>query len=95
MALTTRELGFLSDEIRRVLQASGLNIYTVRNTDDAHYRKGIHRGEDMYENQGFIVHFFNKEKIEHLAKGFDIINIERFEEGKLPRKLFLVILRKK
>jgi len=95
MALTTKELEFLSDEIRRVLKPGSLNIYTVRNTDDTHYRQGIHRGEDMYENQGFIVHFFNKEKINHLAKGFDIINIERFEEGKLPRKLFLVSLGKK
>ena len=95
MALTTKELEFLSDEIRRVLKSGGLNIYTVRNTDDSHYRQGIHRGEDMYENQGFIVHFFNKEKIEHLAKSFDITNIERFEEGKLPRKLFLVVLSKK
>lgn len=95
MALTTKELEFLSDEIRRVLKPGSLNIYTVRNTDDAHYRQGVHRGEDMYENQGFIVHFFNKEKIEYLAKGFDIINIERFEEGKLPRKLFLVVLSKK
>ena len=94
MALTTKELEFLSDEIRRVLKPGGLNIYTVRNTDDAHYRQGIHRGEDMYENQGFIVHFFNKEKINHLAKGFDIINVERFEEGKLPRKLFLVLSKK-
>lgn len=92
MALTTKELEFLSDEIRRVLKPGGLNIYTVRNTDDSHYRQGIYRGEDMYENQGFIVHFFNKEKINHLAKGFDIINIERFEEGKLPRKLFFVVL---
>lgn len=95
MALTTKELEFLSDEIRRVLKPTGVNIYTVRNTDDAHYRQGIHRGEDMYESQGFIVHFFNKEKIEHLAKGYEIVSIDSFEEGKLPRKLFLVILRKK
>lgn len=95
MALTTRELELLSDEIRRVLKPTGVNIYTVRNTDDAHYRQGIHRGEDMYESQGFIVHFFNKEKIEHLAKRYEIVSIDSFEEGKLPRKLFLVILRKK
>ena len=95
MALTTKELEFLSDEIKRVLKLGGLNIYTVRNTNDSHYRQGTHRGEDMYENQGFIVHFFNKEKIEHLTNGFDIINIERFEEGKLPRKLFFVVLGRK
>jgi len=33
--------------------------------------------------------------VEHLAKGFDIVNIDTFEEGDLPRKLVLVTLRKK
>lgn len=94
MALTTKELEFLSEEIRRVLKFEGLNIYTVRNTDDAHYGKGIYRGEDMYENQEFIIHFFKKEKIEHLAKGYDILSVDKFEEGKLPRKLSLVVLLK-
>jgi len=95
MALTTGELEFISEEIKRVLKPGGLNIYTVRNIDDSHYRKGIHRGEDMYESQGFIVHFFNKEKVEHLAKGYEIESADKFEEGKLPRKLFLVVLSKK
>lgn len=94
MTLTTKELEFLSDEIRRVLKPGGLNIYTVRNTDDAHYKQGIHRGEDMYESQRFIVHYFDQEKVEHLAKGYEIVSIDKFEEGKLPRKLFLVILSK-
>ncbi len=95
MALTTRQLEFLPDEVRRVLRPGGLNIYTVRHTNDSHYRTGIHRGEDMYEVDGFIVHFFSREKVEHLAKGYDIISIEKFEEGGLPRKLFAVTLRKK
>ena len=95
MALTTSELEFLSQEVRRVLKSNGLNMYTVRNTKDKHYRTGIHRGEDMYEVNGFIVHFFSKEKVEHLAKGYDILSIEEFEEGELPRELFLVALRKK
>jgi SAM-dependent methyltransferase len=94
MALTTVELEFLSQEIRRVLKPGGLNIYTARNTSDAHYRTGIHRSEDLWEAGGFVVHFFSREKVEHLAKGYDIINIEEFEEGDLPRKLFLVTLRK-
>ncbi|MEN6321341.1 MAG: class I SAM-dependent methyltransferase [Syntrophaceae bacterium] len=95
MAFTTSELEFLSYEVRRVLQSNGLHIYTVRNTEDAHYRKGVSQGEDMYEINGFIVHFFSREKIEYLAKGFEIISVDEFEEGDLPRKLFQVTLRKR
>ncbi len=95
MALCTSELEALFQEVRRVLKPNGLNIYTVRHTGDAHYGKGIHRGEDMYEVGGFIVHFFSKEKIEHLANGYEIVSVDEFEEGELPRKLFLVMLRKK
>lgn len=94
MAFTTEELEFISEEINRVLKPNGLNIYTARNTNDAHYKRGIHRGEDMYENNGFIVHFFSKEKVEYLTKGFKLINITEFEEGRLPRKLYQVTLQK-
>jgi SAM-dependent methyltransferase len=94
MALTTGQLEFLSREISRVLKPGGLNIYTARNIGDAHYRTGVHCGEDIWKTGGFIVHFFSLEKVKHLAKGYDIINIEEFEEGDLPRKLFLVVLRK-
>jgi siroheme synthase (precorrin-2 oxidase/ferrochelatase) len=54
----------------------------------------VKEGEDMYENNGFIVHFFSKEKVEQLAKEFDLISVDEFEEGDLPRKLFLVITSK-
>jgi SAM-dependent methyltransferase len=94
MALATAELDFLSEEIRRVLKPGGLNIYTARNTCDAHYRTGIRRDEDMWEVGGFVVHFFSREKVDHLAKRYDMIGVEEFEEGDLPRKLFLVTLRK-
>ncbi|SDC42064.1 MULTISPECIES: class I SAM-dependent methyltransferase [unclassified Candidatus Frackibacter] len=95
MALTTQELKFLSDEVRRVLRPGGFNIYTARNTNDSDYGTGVHRGEDMYEVGGFIVHFFSKEKVKELAKGFEIVDIDEFEEGGLPRKLFQVTLKKK
>ncbi len=95
MALTTTELERLSDEVRRVLKPGGLHVYTVRHTGDAHYGTGIHRGEDMYEVGGFIVHFFSAEKIRQLARGCEIVSINGFEEGGLPRKLFRVTLRKK
>jgi hypothetical protein len=33
--------------------------------------------------------------VEHLAKGFEIVSIDEFEEGTLPKRLFRVNLRKK
>ncbi len=95
MALSTSELEFLSAQVRRMLKPGGLNVYTVRHKGDAHFRQGIHRGEDMYETGGYIVHFFDEEKVKHLATGYEIIAIDKFEEGGLPRKLFRVTLRKK
>jgi SAM-dependent methyltransferase len=95
MALTTSELEQLAREVRRVLRINGLNVYTVRHTGDPHYGAGIPRGEDMYEVNGFIVHFFNRQKVEHLAEGYDLVSIDEFEEGSLPRKLFRVTMRKR
>ena len=94
MALTTSELERLSQEVRRVLKPDGLNVYTVRHTRDAHYGTGVNRGDGMYEVGGFIVHFFSRETVERLAQGYEIVSIDEFEEGGLPRKLFRVTLRK-
>ncbi|MCX5833935.1 MAG: class I SAM-dependent methyltransferase [Deltaproteobacteria bacterium] len=94
MALTTAELERLSGEIRRVLRPGGINVYTVRHKGDAHFGRGIHRGEDMYEMGGFIVHFFDREKVRHLSAGYDILAIDELEEGELPRKLFMVTMKK-
>ena len=94
MALSNQNLFNLNKEICRILKPDGLNIYTVRNEHDGDYKNGIHRGEDMYENDGFIVHFFNKTKINQLTDGFKNIKIERFEEGTFPRKLYFVVNKK-
>ena len=95
MALSTEEIKNLNNEICRVLKPNGINIYTVRHIEDGDYKNGIHIGENLYENDGFIVHFFSEEKIKDLLEGFNIIEIEKFEEGKFPRKLFKVVLEKK
>ncbi len=94
MALSNQDLLNLNREICRILKPKGLNIYTVRNEHDGDYKNGVHRGEDMYENEGFIVHFFNKTKIKHLTDGFKNIKLENFEEGKFPRKLYFVVNKK-
>ena len=65
----------LMNEIHRVLKNGGINIYTARHTGDGDYKNGIHRGEDLYENDGFIVHFFDKEKINQISKEFKIEDI--------------------
>ncbi len=94
MALTTAELENLSAEIWRVLKPGRVNIYTVRHFGDPDYGKGIRRGEDIYEISNFTVHFFNRDNVLNLAKGWEILTIEEFEEGRLPRRLFYVALRK-
>jgi hypothetical protein len=77
------------------LQPDGLKFYTARNTKDQDYRTGIHRSEDLYELEGgFIVHFFSLEKVPRLAEGYELLSVEEFEETALPKRLYLVRLRK-
>ena len=95
MALNNQNLKDLNKEIGRILIKGGINIYTVRNQTDGDFKKGIHRGEDMYEMNGFIVHYFSENKVKKLLEGFINLNIKNFDEGNFPRKLFLVINKKK
>ena len=94
MALTTSDLEKLNNEIHRILKTDGINIYTVRHINDGDFKNGVHRGENLYENEGFIVHYFSEEKVNSLLKGFKNIALEKFEEGKFPRKLFFVVNKK-
>ena len=95
MALTTNDLEKLNNEILRILKPNGINIYTVRHTNDGDFQNGIHIGENLYENDGFIVHYFSEEKVHSLLNGFNNISLEKFEEGSFPRKLFYVVNEKK
>lgn len=94
MALRTADLEFLLAELRRVLRPGGLCVYTARHTGDPHYGQGPHHGEDIYESGGFIIHFFSREKVDHLAQGYNLEQLALFEEGPLPRKLIRVTMRK-
>lgn len=94
MALTLKELSFLSGEVLRVLRPGGWHVFTARNDSDPHFGRGIHRGEGMYENDGFAVHFLSGGDIQRLAQGFEIADIGELQEGELPRTLFHVTLRK-
>ena len=95
MALTTDDLVKLNNEIKRILKPGGINIYTVRHTNDGDFQNGNHIGEDLYENDGFIVHYFSEEKVNSLLNGFKNISLEKFEEGTFPRKLYFIVNEKK
>ena len=95
MALKNLEVQNLNNEILRVLVKGGVNIYTVRNFEDGDYKNGVHIEDESYQNDGFIINFFSKKKIEKLLVGFINIKIDRFNEGDFPRKLFIVQNQKK
>ena len=95
MALKNSEVQSLNNEILRILEKGGVNIYTVRNFEDGDYKNGIHIEDESYQNDGFIINFFSKEKIKKLLVGFSNIKIDRFNEGNFPRKLFIVQNQKK
>ena len=94
MALSVSDLKKLNKEVFRILKPGGINIFTVRHKEDGDYKRGTHRGEDLFENDGFIVHFFSKEKINQISEGFKVLEVESFEEGAFPRRLYKVILKK-
>ena len=93
MALTTADIERLVAEVRRVLRPGGLFVYTVRTIADAHFGAGVDHGDDRWETGGFIVHFFDRALIDRLAGGFEIIEVDQFEEGRLPRRLAAVTMR--
>jgi SAM-dependent methyltransferase len=94
MALTTGQLVQLSGEVRRVLRPGGLHVYTARTTADPDHGKGVAHGDDLYESGGFVVHFFSRELVDRLARGFNLVEVAEFEEGDLPRRLFRVTQRR-
>jgi SAM-dependent methyltransferase len=94
MALTTPELEGLVADLRRVVRPGGLVVYTARTTDDAHYGAGVAHGDDMYENGGFVVHFFDRALVARLSSGFELVDVTEFTEGELPRRLVRVTMRR-
>jgi SAM-dependent methyltransferase len=94
MALSTKQIHGLVDEVRRVLRPGGTFIYTVRHTDDAHYGAGNAHGDDIFEHGGFAVHFFSRELVDALAEDWILNGVYAFEEGDLPRRLWCVTITK-
>lgn len=84
MALSGQDLDALAGQVRRVLRPGGLCIYTVRHVGDGHYGAGTELGDNLFENGGFVVHFFDHDLVDRLAAGFELEDVTPFEEGALP-----------
>ncbi len=82
MALSTKEIHALVDEVRRVLRPGGIFIYTVRHTGDAHYGTGDPHGDDLFEHGGFAVHFFSRQLVDALADGWILNERVRLRRGR-------------
>ena len=95
MAFTYEQIHSINTELLRVLKPGGINIYTVRNHSDGDFQNGKFIDKNIYQNDGFIVHFFSIKFINELSHGYEILKIKDFDEGNFPRKLFLVIMKKK
>ena len=93
-AFTLAELKHLNNEIERILRPGGINFFTARNTDDPYFQTGIHHGENLYEIQGYIMHFLSKENIEHLINPLATVTIKEIEEGRLPKRLYEIVVKK-
>ncbi len=90
MALSTKEIHAIVNEVRRVLRPGGTFIYTVRHTGDTHYGAGNPHGDDIFEHGGFAVHFFSRQLVDALADGWKLNDVYAFKEGDLPRRLWQV-----
>jgi hypothetical protein len=94
MELTLSEITFILGEIHRVLRPGGIVAYSVRSDYDKYYRAGACLGDDIYKIGDFAVHFFTTDKIRKMTKGYDLLGIDRLEEGSLPRDLYCVTMKK-
>jgi SAM-dependent methyltransferase len=90
MALSTQEIHAAVGEVRRVLRAGGIFVYTVRHTGDAHYGTGTAHGDNIFEHGGFAVHFFDRALVDALADGWTLNEVHAFDEGDLPRRLWRI-----
>jgi SAM-dependent methyltransferase len=94
MDLSTEQITRVVAEVRRVLRPGGLFVYTARTIADAHFGAGVAHGDDRWETGGFVVHFFDHELIERLADGLEMLELAHYEEGRLPRRIVSVTLRR-
>ena len=77
----------------KVLRPGGYLLFSVRNTDDPGFGKGVNTHHNVWVNdKGFAVNFFTEKEILEYAEGYEVLDIREFSEGE--KKLISIILRK-
>jgi SAM-dependent methyltransferase len=95
MALSRTELRSVVTEVRRVLRPGGLLAYTVLHTGDPGYATGTPRrdelGEGLYDDEhGLAERYFDRELVDELAAGWNLLEIEELTDGSPVRSMWRV-----
>ncbi len=94
MDMTPGDLRRTLKDVRTVLRKGGYMMFSVRNTQDPAFGKGVNTHHNVWVNDsGFAVNFLTEEEVRGFVDCFELIKIERFNEGE--KCLFGVFLRKK
>lgn len=94
MAFLDCEIAAIFAETHRALRDRGIFVFSVRTTDDPDYVAGRPLGRYLRDVEGDVIRFFSSACLDRFCAGFEIVALERFEEGALPKRLALVTLRK-
>jgi len=94
MALTTVELEFLSRGDPAGPPAGGLNVYTPGTRETPILEKASIAGRTCTKWADSSSISSTREKVKHLSAGYEILSVNELEEGGLPRKLFMVTMKK-
>lgn len=94
MALRDDQIVTIFAETYRVLKPGGVVVFSVRNLDDPDARAGRALSAYLRDVDGDVIRFFSKRCVRRFTRGFAIESRSEFEEGTLPKRLFLVTLRK-
>jgi len=95
MALVDDEIAALLEDIHRVLRDGGTLVFSVRSTADPDAGAGTQLTDRLRHIDGDIVGFFSDACLDRFCARYEAVSRVRFEEGRLPKRLVLVTLRKR
>ncbi len=64
-------------DLYKITKRKGMLFIKVKSIDDPKFGRGAKIGQNIFNYQGHIRHFFSKSYLQHLLKGWDQVNIRR------------------